>query len=62
MLDMGLGINMGDFEMLTEDEYEDYMLEQAEDEMTDMMILNVRLLRRKKEMGRKYRQDRLGNA
>lgn len=27
MLDMGLGINVGDFEVLTEDEYEDYFFE-----------------------------------
>lgn len=41
MLDMGLGINVGDFEVLTEDEYEEYLLEQVEEEMMDNGVVEI---------------------
>lgn len=44
MLDMVLGIEKGDFEVLTEDEYKDLMLEHAEKEMLDEGIVEFRMI------------------
>lgn len=41
MLDMNLGINVGNFEVPTEDEYENMMLEQVEEEMLEEGIVEI---------------------
>lgn len=41
MLDMGLGINVGDFEVHTESEYEDLILEQDEEDIMEHEVVEI---------------------